>query len=483
MQMIKRIYFITVCLVLLTNNVITSAASLKAELKTLFKTQPSYVWSIAVENAKSGDKLFEITPHRNLIPASNEKIPICAAILLKLGPEYVYQTTLHHTGSIEGSTLHGDLIVTGSGDPSIGGRFNDGNITYQFHLWAELLKRKGIKSIQGDIIGVDNVFDDIPHGLNWNPVDLVEWYAAEVSALSFNDGCINILIQGSKTPGKPAALSLNPPTKYIQLKPSVKTVKTRKSDKGVEIIRNPKETALQVKGTIRAKRSSTLYASIPNPTLFFVTVLKETLQKEGIKVTGSSVDGDNVILKERKAWKKLDAFNSPPLKQLVEVCLRNSQNLYAEHFIKTLGYTEYGQGSWPMGVMAVNDILTGHGCKLDGVYFADGSGLSRENRLSANALIEILKSVRKSPQSKLFFNSLPQSGVSGTLKQRMRGTAAYKRVFAKTGTLNGTRSLSGLIKAKSGQTYLFSFLGNAKRNASHISKLADKACALIASKG
>ncbi len=481
--MIKRISFITVCLILLTNCVISSAASLKAELKTLFKTQPSYVWSVSVENTKSEDKLFEITPHRNLIPASNEKVPVCAAILLKLGPEYVYQTSLYHSGSIEGSTLYGDLIVTGSGDPSIGGRFNGGDITYQFRLWAELLKRKGINSIQGDIIGVDNIFDDVPHGLNWHPVDLVEWYAAEISALSFNDGCIDILIQGSKTSGKPAKLTLNPPTKYIQLKPSVKTVRTRKSDKGVEIVRKPKATALQVKGTIRAKRSSTIYASVPNPTMFFVTVLKETLQKEGVKVKGDPLDGDDVLLKERKEWKKIDAFNSPPLKQLVEICLRNSQNLYAEHFIKTLGYTEYGQGSWPMGVAAVKDILTGHGCKLDGVYFADGSGLSRENRLSANAIIEILKSVKKSPRSKLFFNSLPQAGVSGTLKHRMRGTAAYKRVFAKTGTLNGTRSLSGLIKAKSGQTYLFSFLGNAKRNASHISKLIDEACALIASKG
>ncbi len=483
MQMIKRIYFITVCLILFTNNVISSAASLKEELTTLFKTQPSYVWSVSVENANSADKLFEITPHRTLIPASNEKIPICAAILLKLGPEYIYQTSLFHTGSIEGSTLYGNLIITGSGDPSIGGRFNNGDVTYQFRLWAELLKRKGIKSIQGDIIGVDDVFDDIPHGLNWNPIDLVEWYAAEISALSFNDGCIDILIKGSDASGKPAELSLNPPTKYIQLIPSVKTVKTRKSDKGVEIVRNPKETALQVKGTIRAKRSSTIYASVPNPTLFFATVLKETLQKEGVTVKGDPVDGDDILLKERNQWKKIDVYKSPPLKQLVEVCLRNSQNLYAEHFIKTLGYAEYGQGSWPMGVAAVKDILTEHGCKLDGVYFADGSGLSRENRLSANAIIAILQSVRKSPQSKLFFNSLPQAGVSGTLKQRMRDTAAYKRVFAKTGTLNGSRSLSGLINAKSGKTYLFSFLGNATSQTGHISEIIDEACALIASKG
>ncbi|MGC9326854.1 MAG: D-alanyl-D-alanine carboxypeptidase/D-alanyl-D-alanine endopeptidase, partial [Candidatus Hinthialibacter sp.] len=213
------------------------------------------------------------------------------------------------------------------------------------------------------------------------------------------------------------------------------------------------------------------------------TVFKEILQAEGIQVRGAARDGDDIKLPDQKTWEKAFDHHSMPLIQLMDVCLKNSQNLYAEHFLKTLGFIEYGTGSWQTGAMAIKDIFFKHGAVIDSLYLADGSGLSRENRVSANALVQILHIMAQSPYEEMFFDALPKAGVNGTLKHRMRGTDAYGRVYAKTGTLNGIRALSGKIEAKSGKTYLFSILGNATRQASRISGMMDEACALIAGEG
>ncbi len=459
------------------------AGPLQEELDALFLSHPHATWSIQVDERDSGKTLYALTPERALIPASNEKLVVCGAALLRLGPDFSYQTTLYVTGSIRDAILEGDLIVTGSGDPSIGGRFNHGDITFLMREWAGLLKEKGIQTIRGNLIGVDDAFDDEPHGLNWHPSDLVEWYAAEVSALYFNDGCVDISILGASKAGQRASVSLNPPTQYLSLDAAVQTVANRDQERGVVVQREKGSTLLDIKGSIRARGASTTYATVPNPTLFFVKVFKETLAAEGIRIMGDARDCDDTVLPGQDTWQPIHTHNSLPLNQLIEVCMKSSQNLYAEHFFKTLGNAEYGVGTWQTGALAIKDIYFRNGCKLDSVFLADGSGLSRENRISASALVQVLKTMSRSVHSQNFFNSFPQAGVDGTLKQRMRGTDAHGRVFAKTGTLNGCRALSGIISSNSGKTYFFSILANATHQAVLLSKIMDDACALIVSKG
>ncbi|MBN2328139.1 MAG: D-alanyl-D-alanine carboxypeptidase/D-alanyl-D-alanine-endopeptidase [Candidatus Omnitrophica bacterium] len=472
-----------VSLISLLNVLEPSTEPLKERLDAIFNGHSYAVWSIQVEDKETGKSLYSMTPHRRLIPASNEKLIVCAAAMLRLGPNYTYNTEFYTTGKIQNSMLQGDLIVAGAGDPSLGGRFYDGDATFLMRQWAEKFKQKGIQTIQGDVIGVDDVFDDDPHGLNWHPSDLIEWYAAEVSALSFNDGCVDIQVLGAPVSGQPANISWNPPTRYVDVQSDVQTVRSAKNERGVIVQREPESTEIQLTGSIRAKGAATVYVTIPNPTLYFATVFKEILQAEGIQVRGSARDGDDIQLPDQKTWEKAFDHPSMPLIQLLDVCMKNSQNLYAEHFLKTLGFAEYGIGSWQTGAMAIKDVFFKHGCAIDALYLADGSGLSRENRISADALVQILRIMDQSSYAGTFFDAMPKAGVNGTLKHRMRGTDAYGRVFAKTGTLNGIRALSGKIEAKSGKTYLFSILGNATRQASLITGMMDEACALIAGEG
>jgi len=461
--------------------------ALQDDLTALFQNESPQgtQWSVLFETAEGEKNVFSLTPDIHLIPASNMKIVISAAALLALGPDYVYETTLYRTGVLMDDNVHGNLVVMGTGDPSIGGRFNGGDLTETFRQWAAKLKQKKMTVITGDIIGVDYAFDDKRHGLNWQEVDLVEWYAAEISALSFNDSCIDLIITGASSPGKKALVKKDPPTKYIKIINQVKTVRTRKQERIIEYKRDPKSTMLTVSGAIRKKSKIQEYASVPNPTLFFLTVLKETLEKEGIQIQGkvrAAKRKEAQLLQEN--WHEITAHRSPPLSDLVKVCLTNSQNLYAELFLKTLGLRAYGRGTHNSGVLTVKDVLFMNGCSMDGEYIADGSGLSRDNRLSARTLTKILRCMNESKHAEVFRSCLPQSGTSGTLKQRMKDSSAYQRVFAKTGTLNGSRALSGYLKAKSGKEYIFSMLANgAKKDSSRFNKMMDKACEIAVDKG
>ncbi|MGC9326853.1 MAG: D-alanyl-D-alanine carboxypeptidase/D-alanyl-D-alanine endopeptidase, partial [Candidatus Hinthialibacter sp.] len=258
-----------VSLIFLLNVAEPSTEPLKERLDAIFNGHSYAVWSIQVEDKETGQSLYSLTPHRSLIPASNEKLLVCAAAMLQLGPNYTYNTEFYTTGQIQNSRLQGDLIVVGAGDPSLGGRFYDGDTTFLMREWANKLKQKGIQSIEGAVIGVDDAFDDEPHGLNWHPSDLIEWYAAEVSALSLNDACVDVQVLGAPVSGQPANISWNPPTRYIDVQSDVRTVRSAKSERGVIVDRQPDSAEILLTGSIRAKGAATVYVTIPNPTLYF----------------------------------------------------------------------------------------------------------------------------------------------------------------------------------------------------------------------
>lgn len=458
-------------------------AALKDDLNALFKVDGKEEWSVLVKPLNGGKPIYSLSQDRKLIPASNIKLFSSAAILLQLGPDFRYETNLFLSGEKQGETWKGPLIVEGGGDPSIGGRFNGGDLTETFRQWAAELKLQGIKKIDGDVIGIDDYFDDVNLGLNWDPDYREEWYSAEVSALSFNDACIDLIVRGEAKSGQRPSVSLDPPTSYLKIDNDLKTVIHSKNVQGVRIQRIDDKNTLRLSGSVLAKRTTTHYASAPNPTLYFTTVLKETLKREGIAVTGSAKDGDDVETPSRDTWLLVHTHRSEPLRRLLNACLKNSQNLYAEHFLKTLGAEMYGIGSYTVGSMAVKSVLFRHGCNLDSIYLADGSGLSRENRANAQAFVDLLSAVERSPQGKLFKSFLPESGTSGTLKNRMRDTAAKGRVYAKTGTLNGVRGLSGYIESRKGNAYAFSMIGNSPTKGYRITQIIDDACALIAEQG
>ena len=472
-----------------------SVKQLEEGLRRIFDDEhfSDAIWGIQVESLDRGEIIYQHNADKLLMPASNQKLLIGAAILLELGPTATFDTHLYHTGPIEDGVLNGDLVVRGGGDPSLGGRFHDGDITHTLRDWARILKRKGIKRIRGSVVGDDNIFDDQPYGEGWQIGDLAHWYAAAISALSFNDNCLDIIIKPNPSLGKPALLTLEPPTEYLKIINKTETVKRLPRGKSalreVDFWRQPDSRRLHVRGPVLAKaKRNREWASVPNPTLFTVTAFTEVLEKEGIAVDGNPADIDNrddlvsTADSPPASWTLLHLHRSPPLSDLLGVYMKKSQNLYGECFLKYLGHAR-GQrvGSAGSGLAVAKELLEDIGVPLEGIAPVDGSGLSRRNLLTANAVCRLLRGMAEGEHGELYMESLPRSSKDGTLANRMKNTAAAGRVYAKTGYISRVRTLSGYVKSKDGETFVFSFLANNFRAAvKQAQSLQDRACILLA---
>ncbi|MFH1740933.1 MAG: D-alanyl-D-alanine carboxypeptidase/D-alanyl-D-alanine-endopeptidase [bacterium] len=444
-------------------------------------------WGVHVESVDRGDVVFALNDDTLLIPASNMKLLIGAAVLDSLSPDFRFETKLFAGGPIKKGVLQGPLIVRGGGDPSIGGRFHKGDRLFAFREWAKRLKEKGIRRIEGDVIGDDNLFDDVRYGQGWQWDDLPYWYAAEISALSFNDNCVDLLIEPGRKVGSPAILVSAPPTDYVDIQNRTVTVSKlpRGKDALKEIVyrRNPNGNDVTLEGPVlQSQPRFQDWVAVPNPTLFTVSVLTDVLRREGIEVSGNPVDIDDVEAPIREeSLDLLFVHSSPPLTKLLSVLLLKSQNLYAEMFLKYLGSAFGGQGSTQTGAEVVKKYLRRIGIPEDEVAIADGSGLSRENLVTPAAICALLKAVASAPYGQILQESLPVAGENGTLAGRMKKSTAQGSVWAKTGSIRGVSALSGYIRSREKELFIFSFIVNNHQTAGKsATRLQDSACRLIA---
>lgn len=422
---------------------------------------------IIFRDGATGCVLYARNADIALKPASNSKIPTTAAALHYLGRNYRYKTLLAMRGTQTSETLQGDLVVVGSGDPSISGRFvADHDRKAIFRQWADVLRRRGIRRITGDVVGIDDAFDDQAQAPGWPTEDRGEWFCAEISALAFNENCIDLCWRGA-TGGdqEPATVEMLPPTRYVQVINFVTTARERGSyDRYYE--RQPGRNVIIARGRIGPGETAYDSATVPNPTLYFITVLAETLRESGIEVGGSPRDADEFADKTvfHRSLDPITYYESPPLGQLIEVVNRNSQNFFAEQILKTLGKHVEGEGSFEAGTRVVRRHMEETGIDCRGLTLVDGSGLSRLNRATPAQLAAVLLAVDRTPEGPLFRETLPQGGQTGSLRKRFQDTARLReiapRVRAKTGFIRGSHTLSGWVETRAGQAICFSILCN-----------------------
>ena len=141
--------------------------------------------------------------------------------------------------------------------------------------------------------------------------------------------------------------------------------------------------------------------------------------------------------------------------------MKDSQNFYGETLLKTLGRAAGGIGTTASGRQAVRETLTAWNVPADAIVMQDGSGLSRQNYVTADAIVMILKRMWEDERLRgRFLSVLPVAGQDGTLESRMKGTILNGRVQAKTGTISNVRSLSGFVETKAGEKLVFSMIAN-----------------------
>lgn len=410
--------------------------------------------SLQVVELDTGNVVAQRDPDLPLAPASNMKLFTTAASIDLLKPTFEVTTTVYKRGTVgSDGTLDGDLKVVGHGDPTIGGRFHDGHATAVLEEWVSDIKHAGIKTIKGNLVFEYGYMDTEYIHPTWPANQLVNWYEAPVSAFSMQEGCAQVRVLPSK-PGKQCVVQFEPPTNFLQLQNSCVT------GRGLPFITRIRGTnTVVVRGGVPSRSGATeVFVTVENPIQYFATVTNETFARNGLKV-----DGQIVITPrdERPGWSPV-AQHSTPLNILVYVINKKSQNTYAEQVVKMIGAETKHEGTWQAGTSAVTEWLTGKiGVPANEYHQADGSGMSRDNRASANAFIHLLRYMWASPWREDFVSSLPYSGDPDSKFGHRLRTAPYARqVYAKTGYISGVVGLSGYVHAHSGKIYAFSFVFN-----------------------
>ncbi len=411
---------------------------------------------IMVQSLETGEILYEKNAHTLFMPASNEKIPTTVAALLNLGPDFRYQTRVATNGKIVGSELRGDLIIVGSGDPTIGYRFCDRlDSCLAFAAWIDSLESLGIKSISGNIIGIDDVFDDEFIGYGWTVDNLPYSYAAEIGGLIFNENYATLTIFADSVTGK-IETQIFPDIHYVQTKTDIQL----SDETDIRINRTYTTNRVELSGTIENGRKVRRNISVHNPTLYFTHALKSELRAAGIEVAGEALDADDFPAVKSDSLRLLFVHRSDSLKNILKILLKESQNLYAESLVKLLGHHFGEEGSFAEGSKIVQKTLTGFGLYPEKYQYMDGSGLCRYNYISPAYLAKIFRRMYFHPYGKIFRECLPIAGVDGTIGYRMKGTIAQGKIFAKTGTISNVRCLSGYAFSRDGEPLVFSTMFN-----------------------
>lgn len=436
---------------------------------TLTQEVPTAFWGIEVTNLRSGRRLYARNSDHVFTPASNVKLLTTAAALKRLGPGFRYKTDLYIDGPVRNGILHGNVIVRGSGDPTLGGYEQRDDPTQVFRRWADSLKREGIAHIDGDIVGDDDPFSDVPLGDGWSWNDVPAGYAAEINGLVFNTNTIEIQVTGQEV-GEPAHINWTPHgTDFIRVRNYTRTVPPDSSAKE-EYDRPFGANTFSVRSQVHPGDTQEETLAITEPTQYFTHLLREVLLREGISVAGTGVDVDQLSIKspyKAGSMRRIGTYRSPPLRNIIRTTSHQSQNLYAEQLVRTLAVVnppptrseKRSIGTSALGTWAVEAELAEAGVDTSRVQLVDGSGLSRKNFISPGAMTKVLEHmwVDVGPtHSTAFYESLPTGGEDGTLEYRFRGgTPAHGTVRAKTGTLSNASALSGYVDTQQGTPLSF----------------------------
>jgi D-alanyl-D-alanine carboxypeptidase/D-alanyl-D-alanine-endopeptidase (penicillin-binding protein 4) len=427
-------------------------------------------WGVVIQSLETGEYLYKRNEDKLFIPASDLKLFTTSAGLITLGSEYRFKTNIYMNGFVDGSILKGDVVVQGRGDPTISERFYNGNMLKIYEDWADSLLNIGIDEITGNIVGDDNAFDDLGLGAGWAWDYESNWFAAPTSAISFNDNCVDIVVTVNKKSHLPE-VNVLPDTKYVIILNKAITV-PRDSSTNIETFREPGTNVITVFGTIRDNSDSVkTFVTVNNPTQYSMVVLKDVLKRKGILIDGYPIDvNDMTSTPDYGKMKLIFTQYSPPLKEIIKVTNKQSQNLYAEQLLKTIGLETRGFGTVANGIISESRVLRDMGINPESMNIVDGSGLSRLDLATPRQIVALLSYMYKSRYFIPFFNSLPIAGVDGTLGDRMQNGKAQGKIRAKPGFLEGVRNLSGYAFTGDNEPIAFSIIVN---NFSVPVKLAD----------
>ena len=418
------------------------AQKLDAATKNLLNSSAAYSANLSFYVSDSeGNFVYEFQGNKGLSTASTQKIFTAATALEVLGKNYTYKTTSSYSGNISNGNLNGNLFISSNGDPTLGSWRYEGYKPENFkQKLISAIKNKGISKISGDLV-IDDIYFDfqtVPGGWPWD--DMGNYYGAGVWSVNWRENQFDMNMNGNDIKNHNIDMK---DVKWIN------EVKTGGSSDQSLIFTAPYSNVALINGTLPNK-SITVSGSIPNPPLQLGYEIKDWLKESGIDFQGSVLTNsmlkiDGKSLQNAPKSTIFFTYESPTLDKLVYWFLRKSINLYGETFIKTMGKEKKNNGSFEAGIDFLKDFWKSKGINSSMINFADGSGLSPQNYVSARAEVQSLLYSQKQPWFTDFFEGFPTQGNGMKMK---------------SGTIRGTKSFAGYHTSSSGKKYVFAIIVN-----------------------
>ena len=416
--------------------------------------------AMTVLDYETGLTAFDFNGDQSLIPASSLKVVTTFSALELLGNEYKYKTRILHSGEIlDDGTLVGNIVIKGSGDPSLGSPFfkDASNFKQVLQDVLDHIKGAGITCIYGAIQIEQNDFDQFPINPSWQWDDLGNYYAAGVWSFNIHENMYWVRFDRSQEPFMNTTIShVEPSVPNLRISNHVTTGEQGSGDNAY-IYGNPFGTQIEIQGTIPpGKALFSIKGAIPQPHLFFKEYLEKTLALHGIKLY-SNMDINAVNLPVPVI--RIGELESPNLSTICRYANVRSNNLYCEAVLKTIGKELGEKGSTNSGIDVVFDFLSSSSLPVSGVTLKDGSGLSVRNRIPTNLLAQFLHKIARNNSRQHLKMHLPKAS------DKRGGENAFFRplingeIYLKSGSMDQVLAYCGLVELPE-RSYIFSFISN-----------------------
>lgn len=400
------------------------------------------------------EPLVSLNADQLMIPASVSKVFTAYTSLKKLGPASTFKTTVHADGPVKEGKLNGNIYLRGGGDPSL--------VSERLWMLVNEIIRSGIKHITGNIIA-DSSYFDYSRSPDSRPKYLKDQaYNAPVGALSFNFNTTTVYVRPGEAVGKPPIIIIDPENSYID----VVNQATTKSSGGshtinasrTEYVKGDLGDTVLLRGSIPMGHPEVrFYRNIVNPALYTAHMFQTFWQRRGLKLDGVIKEGATP-----PGAQQLMQFESLPLWQVVWGMNKFSNNFVADQILKKVGAEAWGvPGTIDKGLTTMRDLLEDIGIPKKAYEIKDGSGLTRDTKVTARQVVHVLLSAHDdlsvAPE---FMASFGIAGEDGTLRSRFHSSRLQKQLRAKTGSLDGVTALAGFCPSRDNEPLAFAILLN-----------------------
>ena len=442
---------------------------------------------VKIVSLNSGRVVFENDAEKYFMPASNMKNFTVATALERLTPDYRFVTSVYAaTPPDAGGTIKGDLRIFGRGDVSMSPAFfaqvqttgdaAKASSESAFYIGIDRLVDRiiqaGVKRVEGGLVGDESYFTGNPIPWTWEWDDLQGYYGTEISALPINDNAVDLSVMPGAR-GSSCVVRILPFNQVTRIVNRCVTTAagTRRE---LRVVKPLDQNVVEVYGSVPvgdAEHKESV--AVTRPANLFIELLRQRLEARGVKITGQN-RVENALSRSPRSCTNCSPINaseiarleSPPFSEIAARTMKPSQNMYTETILWTLGEVVgralgKAEDSARLGINVMKEFLGSIGIPADGIVPYDGSGLSRHNLITPAAVVSLYTYMAKqSKYAQAWRDSLTIAGVDGTLRNRMKGTAAQANFRGKTGTIDQVSALSGYMTTAGGEQLVVSILVN-----------------------